>query len=176
MRRRHLRLLAPVLLTALSLAGCDNSFQSNARVQLASASGTPSDAAPTPPDVMHLLRLEGLVSPGNVAANGTCIPFDASGRSRLIYLMLPAESSYVRLTVVARPGGSADMVDLVRGIPDGRIWSATLEGPRGTTTARLFASANDKAPTTDEWSAQDQRTQRLSEVAAAAIQSPCVPK
>jgi hypothetical protein len=125
---------------------------------------------------MHLLRLEAFVSPGNVAANGTCIPFDASGRSRLIYLMLPAESSYVRLSVVARPGGPIDLVDLVRGIPDGRIWEATLEGPRGATTARLFASASDKSPVTDEWTAQDQRTQRLSEVAAAAIQSPCVSK
>jgi hypothetical protein len=125
---------------------------------------------------MHLLRLDAWVAPSNVAVNGTCIPIDATGRSRLIYLMLPAESSYVRMTVVAEPRGPITMVDLVRGIPDGRIWSATLEGPRAAVTARLFASANDKTPVTEEWLAQDQRTQRLTDVASAAIQAPCVPK
>jgi hypothetical protein len=124
------------------------------------------------PDVMRLLRLDASVAPTNVASFGTCIPIDGTGRSRVVYLMLPAESSYVRLTVVARPGGPIEMVDLVRGIPDGRIWSATLDRRRGA-TARVFASANDKSPIRDEWVLADQRTQRLTEVAMAAIQSPC---
>jgi hypothetical protein len=121
---------------------------------------------------MRLLRLDASVAPANVATYGTCIPIDESGRSRVVYLMLPAESSYVRLTVVGRPGEPIEMADLVRGIPDGRIWSATLNGRRGA-TAHLFASANDKSPITDEWIAADQRTQRLTEVATTAISSPC---
>src|SRR5215467_3437301 len=80
-----------------------------------------------PPDVMRLLALDAALSPANAGARMTCIPIDAAGQSRLIYMLLPAESSYVRLTVVSARG-AIEMVDLVRGIPDGRIWSATAEG------------------------------------------------
>ena len=132
-------------------------------------------AAPAGPvDAMHMLDLAGSINPTYVAAHGTCIPIDAAGRSRLIYLMLPAESSYVRLSVVAPAHGSVEMIDLVRGVPDGRMWAATLEHPRQPARSWLFASANDKTPATEEWSDQDPRSQRLREIGGIAIEAPCV--
>ncbi len=155
---------------AAALAACDGAAHRDA-----GESRTPaiSVAEPAPlPDVTRLLNLDASVTPINVAAHGSCIAIDADRRSRVVYLMLPAESSYVRLAVVA-PHGSVDVVDLVRGIPDGRIWSATFNASRRSATARLFASANDKAPVTTDWPAGDPRLERLLEVAGTAIQAPC---
>jgi hypothetical protein len=159
-----IRRWATVAITC-AMAACDRSARRDARTD------TTNVAAEAPaPDVMHLLDLDASVIPINVESHGTCISLDAARRSRVVYLMLPAESSYVRLAVVASHG-PIDLVDLVRGIPDGRIWTATLDGSHAT--ARLFKSASDKAPVTSEWPAGDQRVERLRTVATTAIQSPC---
>ncbi len=170
MRERASMRLCLRMATACVLAGC-----AGAARQDASESRTRAATAATSaerPDEMRLLDLGAAVNPTNVAARGTCISIDAERRSRVVYLMLPAESSYVRLAVVS-PREPIEMVDLVRGIPDGRIWSATYDGARRSATARLFASANDKSPATDEWFAGDPRLQRFLDVARTAIQSPC---
>lgn len=157
--------------TAAALAACDAPIHRDRQADTASVAQTRVAAGPV--DAMHMLDLAASINPTYVAAHGTCIPIDAEGRSRLIYLMLPAESSYVRLSVIAPSHGPVDMIDLVRGVPDGRIWSATLERSRRQATSRLFLSANDKAPATDQWSDQDARSQRFQEIGAVAIEAPC---
>ena len=173
MRPRQIRWTRATILTACALTACGASIH---RDREADSTAARQSRVATPVDATRMLDLSSAVNPANVAARGTCIPIDVEGRSRLIYLILPAESSYVRLTVVARPRKPIEMVDLVRGIPDGRIWSATLDGPHRPVTARLYSSASDKAPVTDEWPDQDLRSQQLLDVAGVAIGSPCVGK
>lgn len=137
------------------------------------AVATQAATAPTRSiDVATLLALDAAVAPANVEAHGTCIATDAEHRSRVIYLWLPAELSYARFAVAA-PQRAPEMIDLVRGIPDGRIWSATYEKSRGSATARLFASASDKSPVTETWPEGDPRLQQLRKLATTAIQAPC---
>ena len=176
MRRRQTRRTFAVVLggalAASSLTACDVSLHRDRPSDSATAAQPRAVASHV--DVMRMLDLVGSINPTYVAAHGTCIPIDGEGRSRLIYLMLPAESSYVRLDVVAPSRGPIELIDLVRGVPDGRIWAATLDHPRQPAKARLFASANDKTPETEEWPDQDPRSQRLREVAAIAIEAPCL--
>jgi hypothetical protein len=152
-----------------ALAACDTAAH---RAAQSDSARDKAAASTRPVDALHLLELGAAVNPSNVAERGTCLALDAERRSRLIYLLLPAESSYIRFAIVSHRG-QVDMIDLVRGIPDGRIWTATFEGAGGPATERLFASASDKKPATKVWPVGDLRLNRLHEVASVAIETPC---
>ncbi|HKW12065.1 MAG TPA: hypothetical protein VJO33_16885 [Gemmatimonadaceae bacterium] len=89
-----------------------------------------------------------LVTDSLIAREGTCLQIErAPARSRLIYSLLPAESSYLRLAVVTSPDGARPvMVDLARGLTGRRILYATLAPGAGLVRLRKFRSASDQHP------------------------------
>jgi hypothetical protein len=133
--------------------------------------GAPASVAPV--DASRLLDVFTYVRADYLAAHGTCLPTDAEGRSRVVYALLPGDASYLRLAVAA-PRGTIEMIDLVRGAPDGRIWIATLEPAGREVTARTFASNNDPTPRVETWPMDDPRARRLHYLANAALQSTCL--
>jgi hypothetical protein len=123
-------------------------------------------------DVSHLLDVGAYLSGDYIAKHGTCLP-TGDARSRTLYALLPSDASYLRLSVYAPANRSIEMVDLVRGVSDGRIWTATFKSSASVVTARTFASNNDPAPAIEQWSPDDPRSQRLRSLAAIAMEPTC---
>jgi hypothetical protein len=129
-------------------------------------------AASAQVDVAHLLDVGAYLSADYIAKHGTCLPTD-DAHSRTVYALLPADASYLRLSVYAPARRPIEMIDLVRGVSDGRIWTATFKSSTTVVTARTFASNNDPAPAIEQWSPEDPRSQRLRSLAAIAIEPTC---
>jgi hypothetical protein len=70
------------------------------------------------------------------------------------------------------------MVELVRGVSGGRIWTAithAVSGAPGPVTIQTFASASDHAPATTERPANGQEARMLASIERAATQLVCAP-
>jgi hypothetical protein len=166
------------VLAALYLTACSGREQ-----RVKSDSATPAEAVDrTPVDPVGALALARyFTDDGFRSVGGACIKTDPEpGRSRIIYALLPSESTYVRLNVISLDGRRVDMIELVRGVTGGggaRIWTAITharDGRLGPIVTELFASANDKAPATSEIPADGSAGQLLQNIATAAMRLPCV--
>jgi len=163
---------------ALCVAACNGGEQRATKDSVATAGA--ADHAPIDP--VGALGLERYFTEnGFRLVGGSCIKTDPDpGRSRIIYAILPGESTYVRLNVVALDSRRVDMIELVRGVTGGgggRIWTAITHargGQLGPVVTELFASASDKAPATSEVPVDGPAGQLLQNIATAAMKLPCV--
>jgi hypothetical protein len=162
-----LRSLAVAALAA-TLASCRDESISRRADPAAVAATAPIQR---PIDPMQALDVMKDLSPSNFqSSRGTCLRTDPdAGSSRLVYLQLPSDTAYLRINVVSGRG-SLEMVELVRGVSGGRIWSATLGS---ALVVHTFASASDHSPLTVQLPSSGPEAQRLRAVASAAVQLPC---
>ncbi len=126
-------------------------------------------------NVAHALDLQAFLSPKYIANNGSCIATEpAPARSRMIYVLAPDRSLYVRFNVVtSRDGSRLEMLDLARGVGDRRIWYATLGRGSRIMQARTFASQADKNPVVIDLPIEGTDGQRLVQLARLAVDGPC---
>ena len=107
-------------------------------------------AAPSTPTIAveRLLSLGSRITDSYVEVHGSCLSTaPAPERSRLVYLMLPEDTGYVRINVVTSANGATiDIIDLVRGLPSGAQWSATQTHANSDAVTRAFATISDHAP------------------------------
>ena len=158
-------------LTGASLIACSQQSDTGARV--ATNDAMPSVPSGGPVDPRHMLDLERFLNDGYVAMHGSCLETDARpDRSRLLYVMMPEDTTYIRLTVVSPAnGGEIELIDLVRGLPNGGQWAATQLQPNAPAVTRLFKSISDKSPIVSSLTADN--IPDLRSVAAAALKLPC---
>jgi hypothetical protein len=167
-----------VLVSAICVAACRGAGDQRERSDSATRA-VATDQSPVDP--ARVLALQPYFAEDRFkTVGGTCIKTDPEpGRSRILYAVLPSESTYVRLNVVSVDGRRLDMIELVRGVSGGggaRIWTAMTHGRNGQLgpiVTELFASASDKAPTTTELPVDGAAGQVLQAVAAAAMKLPC---
>lgn len=167
------------VMATLCVAACNGGDQRAKKDSVASAEAA-EHAAPIDP-VSALGLQHYFTENGFRSVDGTCIKTDPEpGRSRTIYAILPGESTYVRLNVVALDGRRLDMIELVRGVSGGgggRIWTAITHarnGQLGPVVTQLFGSASDKAPATSELPVDGPAGQSLQNIATAAMRLSCV--
>ncbi len=167
------------MVATLSVAACNGGDQRAKRDSAAPAEATDHAASIDPVSALGLERY--FTENEFRLVGGTCIKTDPEpGRSRTIYAILPGESTYVRLNVVALDGRRVDMIELVRGVSGGgggRIWTALTHarnGQLGPVVTQLFASASDKAPATSELPVDGPAGQLLKNIATAAMSLSCV--
>ena len=158
-------------LVGASLIAC--SQQSGAVAHVATNEATPSAPSGGPVDPRRMLDLERYLNDGYVAMHGSCLETDSRpDRSRLIYVMMPEDTAYFRLTVVSPAnGGEIELIDFVRGLPNGGQWAATQLQANAPAVTRLFKSISDKAPIISSLPAD--YIPELRSVAAAAVKLPC---
>jgi hypothetical protein len=138
-----------------------------------------TDAVAAPQRIVEPLRLLDIASQiddQQMAANGSCLKTGSPPeRSRLLYMILPRDSSHLRLNVVTSSDGNrVNMIDLVRGSGAGTLWAATQIGATASIVTRAFTSISDRAPTLGSLPADGQEAQLLRAIAAAAIRVSCV--
>ena len=140
------------------------SSESETRAQIPSSS-EPADAVDLAP----------LFTESLVAQQGTCLPTEREpARSRLVYSLLPAQGSYLRLTVVTSPDGARPvMVDLARGLTGRRILYATLVPSAGLVRLRTFRSASDQHPLVTDVPLANSAAQQLLLLGERALTLPC---
>ncbi len=149
----------------------------------ANASRTPADSTAAQPaseraeavNIANALDLSQVLTAGYVAAHGSCIPTaSAPARSRLLHVLIPDQSSYLRLNVVTSPDGSRpELIDLARGVGGTRIWYATVERGASTVRTETFVNQGDKKPVVTELPFSDPAGQRLEQLARDALSLPC---
>jgi hypothetical protein len=170
--RRHHATCAIGALCAVAVS-CDSaSQQAPTKKQSSSVS-----AAPTTPTIAveRLLSLRSRITDSYVHAHGSCVPTaPRPERSRLVYLMLPEDTGYVRINVVTSANGATvEMIDLVRGLPLGGQWSATQAHATADVVTRAFATISDHAPLLGSLSATGAEARQLRDVATATLGLPC---
>ncbi len=166
-----------------AMARCGSGFVLVAAVACASGSRPAADTSSVqstsktvePVNVANALSLSEVLTADYVAAHGSCVSTAAApARSRLLHILIPDQSSYLRLNVVTSADGSRpEMIDLARGAGGSRIWYATLD--RGATSVRMetFVNQGDKHPNVAEVALGDPTGQRLEQLARAALSLPC---
>ncbi len=158
-------------LVGASLIACS---QESGRVsRVATNDATPFASSTGPIDPRHMLDLERYLNESYVAMHGACLESDSRpDRSRLLYVMMPEDTAYIRLTVVSPAnGGEIELIDLVRGLPDGGQWAATQLQPNAPAVTRLYKTISDHAPVVSSLTADN--IPELRSVAAAALKLPC---
>jgi hypothetical protein len=139
------------------------------------ASNEPNAPITTTIDAGRMLSLESRITDAYVTAHGSCLTTGLRPeRSRLLYLMLPEDTAYLRLNVVSSANGvTVEMIDFVRGLPSGAQWSATQRGAKDPVVTRTFASISDHAPLMGELAADGVDARRLRAVATNALGLHC---
>jgi hypothetical protein len=152
------------------LIACRDTSQAHDALHVATDRST---IARDPVDPTRALDVTGHLSPGAFQSlQGTCIRTDDNG-SRILYALLPNDTAYIRLNVVGSERSLA-LVELVRGVAGGRIWTAAWHPASGTPIAlQTFASASDRSPLTLQAAANGREAQLLRSIATAVIALPC---
>jgi hypothetical protein len=160
-----------IVAAGATLIACQDAPRASDAVRAVADRSTINRAPIDPTRAMDVARH--LSSSAFQSLKGTCIRTDPGNGSRILYTLLPSETAYVRLNVVAS-NQSLALVEFVRGASGGRIWTAAWHPSSGTpVTMQTFASASDHSPLTLQSAADGREAQLLRSIAAAAIALPC---
>jgi len=168
---RRLRKTVAVAVMCVGSASCGPDLVSRSSQASTAAEATRETAV----DASRMLSLTQYINDANVGEHGTCLATATRpDRSRLIYLVIPEDTAFIRFNVVTSADGAGiQLIDFLRGLPNGGQWSATQARSHDAVVSRTFASITDHAPRIITFGGDGLEAQRLRELAAAALGLTC---